>query len=142
MASDQPETSQIRIKIRCELGLEKPPVFGASASRSLSWAIYCQRSKADFTYRIAAVSRVLNAIPPPPTLAETEDGPSRGPFFFWFQRGLVIVTALWRLPKQSKSVSEPHLSLIDRPRPPEGRFQNSVQLQTLGYFGRALFSKV
>ena len=53
-----------------------------------------------------------------------------------------MVTALQRLSKRSKSVSEPHLSLIDRPRPPEGRFQNSVQLQMLGDFGRAPFSKV
>ena len=53
-----------------------------------------------------------------------------------------MLTALRRLPKRSKSVSKQHLSLIDRPRPPEGRFQNSVQLQTLGYFGRAPFSKV
>ena len=91
---------------------------------------------------MAAVSRVLNAIPPPPKLAETEDGPSRGPFFFWFQKGLVMATALWRLSKRSKSVSKQHLSLIDRPRPPEGRFQNTVQLQMLGDFGRAPFSKV
>ena len=53
-----------------------------------------------------------------------------------------MMAALWRLPEQSKSVSEPHLSLIDRPRPPEGRFQNSVQLQLLDDFGRASFSKV
>ena len=53
-----------------------------------------------------------------------------------------MMAALWRLPEQSKSVSEPHLSLIDRPRPPEGRFKNSVQLQRLGDFGRAPFSKV
>ena len=53
-----------------------------------------------------------------------------------------MVTALRRLPKRSKSVSEPHLSLIDRPRPPEGRFQNSVQLQILEDVGRASFSKV
>ena len=65
-------------------------------------------------------------LPPPLALAETDDGPSRGPFFFWFQKGLVMVTALQRLSKRSKSVSEPHLSLIDRPAPSEGRFQNSV----------------
>jgi len=58
------------------------------------------------------------------------------------QRGLVKVTALQRLPKRSKSVSEPHLSLIDRPRPPEGRFKNSVQLQLFVDLGRASFSKV
>ena len=64
--------------------------------------------------------------PPPLALAETDDGPSRGPFSFWFQRGLVVATALRRLSKRSKSVSEPHLSLIDRPRSAEGRFQNSI----------------
>ena len=55
MASDHQETRPLRIAIRRELGLEKPAVFEASASRSLSWAIYCQRSKADFTCRMAAV---------------------------------------------------------------------------------------
>ena len=53
-----------------------------------------------------------------------------------------MVTALQRLSKRSKSVSELHLSLIDRPWPSEGRFQNSVQLQVLDDFGRASFSKV
>ena len=52
-----------------------------------------------------------------------------------------MVTALRRLSKRSKSVSEPHLSLIDRPRFSEGRFQNSVQLQLLDDLGRASFSK-
>ena len=55
--------------------------------------------------------------------------------------GLVMVSALRRLPKRSKSVSKQHLSLIDRPRPPEGRFQNTVQLQILDDLGRAPFSK-
>jgi hypothetical protein len=53
-----------------------------------------------------------------------------------------MVTALLRLPKRPKSVSERHLSLIDRPRLSEERFQNSVQLQRLGDFERAPFSKV
>ena len=65
-------------------------------------------------------------LPPPPKLAETEDGPLLGPFFFWFQRGLVSVTALRRLPKLPKLVSKSRLSLIDRPQPSEGRFQNVV----------------
>jgi hypothetical protein len=52
------------------------------------------------------------------------------------------VTALQRLPKQSKLVSEPHLSLIDRPGPPEGRCKNIVQSQLLVDFDRASFSKV
>ena len=71
--------------------------------------------------------RVLNRLLAPPlTLAETDDGPSWGPFFFWFQRGLGAATALRRLLKRSKLVSEPHLSLIDRPRTAGGRFKNSV----------------
>ena len=63
---------------------------------------------------------------PPYTLTKTDDGPLWGPFFFWFQRGLGEETVLQRLQKQSKLVSESHLSLIDRPMPSEGRFQNSV----------------
>ena len=63
---------------------------------------------------------------PPPILAETDDGPLLGPFFFWFKRGLDAETALQRLPKRSQPVSERRLSLIDRPRPSEGRFKNSV----------------
>jgi hypothetical protein len=43
---------------------------------------------------------------------------------FWFQGDLVAATALQRLPKRSKLVSEPHLSLIDRPMRPERRFKN------------------
>ena len=53
-----------------------------------------------------------------------------------------MVTALRRLSKRSKSVSELHLSLIDRPRSSEGRFQNNVHLQALVDLGRAPFSKV
>ena len=64
------------------------------------------------------------------------------PLFFWFQRGLVSVTALRRLPKLPKLVSKSRLSLIDRPRPSEGRFQNNVHLQALVDLGRAPFSKV
>ena len=62
-------------------------------------------------------------------------GPLEALFFFWFQRGLGEATALGRLLKRPKSVSERHLSLIDRPRLSEGRFQNSVQLQMLDNFG-------
>ena len=60
---------------------------------------------------------------PPLTLAKTDDGPLRGPFFFLFQMGLAIATALRRLAKYPKSVSEPALSLTDRPWPSEGRIQ-------------------
>ena len=63
------------------------------------------------------------AFPPPLTLAETDDGPLRGPFFFLFQRGLAVATALRRLEKYPKSVSEPALSLTERPRCSEGRIQ-------------------
>ena len=45
------------------------------------------------------------------------------PFFFLFQRGLAVATALRRLAKYPKSVSEPALSLTDRPWPSEGRIQ-------------------
>ena len=85
---------------------------------------------------------MAGSFPPPPTLAETDDGPLWAPFFFWFQRGLAVATALRRLAKYPKSVSERHLSLIDRPRLSEGRFQNSVYLQMFGDFDRAPFSKV
>ena len=50
-------------------------------------------------------------------------GPYGALFFFWFQRGLAVATALRRLAKYPKSVSEPALSLTDRPWPSEGRIQ-------------------
>jgi hypothetical protein len=52
-----------------------------------------------------------------------------GPFLFWLQMRLGAATALRRLPKQSELVSEPLLSLIDRPRRSEGRFKNSFLIQ-------------
>jgi hypothetical protein len=61
---------------------------------------------------------------------------------FWFQRGLVIATAFRRQQERSKSVSEPHLSLNDRPRPSEGRFKKSFYFQWFAVIGRASFSKV
>ena len=69
-------------------------------------------------------SWVPESLPPPPTLAETADGPLRGPFLFWFQRGLAVVTALQRLQNHARLVSEPDLSLTDLPGPSEGRFKN------------------
>jgi hypothetical protein len=54
---------------------------------------------------------------PPLALAETDDGAFRGPFLFWFQRGLAVVTGLRRLQNHARLVSEPDLSLTDRPRP-------------------------
>jgi hypothetical protein len=79
---------------------------------------------------------------PPLALAETDDGAFRGPFLFWFQRGLAVVTALQRLQNHARLVSEPDLSLTDRPRPSEGRFKKSVYFQCLVVIGRASFSKV
>jgi hypothetical protein len=78
---------------------------------------------------------------PPPTLTETDYGSLRSPFFFWFQRGLVEATALRRLGKCPKSVSERHLSLTDRPSVLKGRFQKISQFQCFGVFGRVPFSK-
>ena len=52
-----------------------------------------------------------------------------------------MVTALRRLPKRSKSVSEPHLSLIDRPRPPEGRFKIMFNYRYLSIWGERPFRK-
>ena len=134
-------------------GVGLGPWFGGRASPNLNWPQtaheQCQNSSPKLAPcfrrswsmglgpwsfarygRIEALSRhaprVRISFAPPPILAKTDDGPSWGPFFFLFQRGLGVATALRRLPKRSKSVSEPHLSLIDRPRPSEGRFQNSV----------------
>ena len=81
------------------------------------------------------------SFPPPLTLTETDDGPLWGPFFFLFQRGLAVATALRRLVKYPKSVSEPALSLTDRPRPSEGRIQKVKHFQCVGVFGQASFSK-
>jgi hypothetical protein len=66
---------------------------------------------------IVRESWVPEPFAPPPTLAETADGPLRGPFLFWFQRGLAVVTALQRLQNHARLVSEPYLSLTGRPRP-------------------------
>ena len=66
---------------------------------------------------------MLDPIPPPLTLAETDNGPLWSPFFFWFQWGLAVATALLRLAKLPKSVSESALSLTDRPWPSEERIQ-------------------
>jgi len=82
------------------------------------------------------------SFPPPLTLAETDDGPLWGPFLFLFQRGLAIATALQRLAKCAKLVSEPALSLTDRPRSSGGRIQKNFQFQCVGVFGRTPFSKV
>jgi hypothetical protein len=58
-----------------------------------------------------------------------------------FQRGLAIATALQRLAKCAKLVSEPALSLTDRPTAPEGRLKKVQLFQRLVVFGRAPFSK-
>ena len=91
--------------------------------------------------RRVTVSRVRIPSCPPLTLAKTDDGPLWGPFFFWFQRGLAVATALRRLAKYPKSVSEPALSLTDRPWPSEGRIQKIYYFQCVGVFEGAPFSK-
>ena len=91
--------------------------------------------------RRETVSRVRIPVCPPLTLTETDDGPLWGLFFFLFQRGLAVATALRRLAKYPKSVSEPALSLTDRPRPSEGRIKKVKQFQCVGVFGQAPFSK-
>ena len=92
--------------------------------------------------RRVTVSRVRIPSCPPLTLAKTDDGPLWGPFFFWFQRGLAVATALRRLAKYPKSVSEPALSLTDRPWPSEGCIKKVYYFQCVVVFGRAPFSKV
>ena len=79
---------------------------------------------------------------PPNSLTKTAYGPYRGLFLFWFQRGLAVVTALQRLQNHAKLVSEPDLSLTDRPRPSQGRFKKIYYFQWFDVFGRACHSKV
>jgi acyl-CoA synthetase (AMP-forming)/AMP-acid ligase II len=111
------------------------PLYGQNRHGSIGVALpYCE-------LRICDPEAPETAVPPP-SLAETNDGPSWVPFFFWLQRGLGAATALRRLPKRSELVSEPHLSLVDRPRPSERRFKKSVYSQWFVFFGRAPFSKV
>ena len=86
-------------------------------------------------------SWVSDQRPPPLTLAKTDDGPLWGPFFFLFQRGLAVATALRRLAKYPKSLSEPALSLTDRPWPSEGRIKKVYYFQCVGVFEGAPFSK-
>jgi hypothetical protein len=76
-------------------------------------------------------SWVPEPLPPPLSLAETDDGPLWAPFFFWFQRGLALATALRRLAKYPKSVSEPALSITDRPWPSEGRIKKYIIFNVL-----------
>ena len=52
-----------------------------------------------------------------------------GPFLFWFQRGLALAAALQRLTKDSKSVSERHLSLTERTTAPESRLKKTYHRQ-------------
>jgi len=68
-------------------------------------------------------SWVPDPSPPPKTIREPIMRSLTGPFFFLFQRGLAIVTALQRLAKCAKLVSEPALSLTERPRSSVGRFK-------------------
>jgi hypothetical protein len=68
-------------------------------------------------------------------------GPYGALFFFCFQRGLAVATALRRLEKSRKLVSEPALSLTDRPRCSEGRIQKELRFQCVDVFEQAPFSK-
>ena len=44
---------------------------------------------------------LLRTVCPPLKLAKTDDGPSRGLFFFWFQRDLVVANALFQVSTDS-----------------------------------------
>ena len=112
----------------------KQPADGEVAewSKAHAWKV-CRRG---------TVSRVRIPLSPPISVTEHDDGPFLGCFFSQFQRGLAKATALQRLPKRPKSVSEPHLSLIDRPLPSEGRLKIFYLLHILVNFLRAPCSQV
>ena len=76
---------------------------------------------------------------PPDSLNETAYGPYRGLFLFWFQRGLALAAALQRLTKCSKSVSERHLSLTERPTAPESRLKKTYHCQWFVLFDERRF---
>ena len=84
---------------------------------------------------------MLVAFPPPKTIREPITRSLTGLFFFLFQRGLAIATALQRLAKCAKLVSEPALSLTERPSTSEGRIQKVMHFQCVDVFGQAPFSK-
>jgi hypothetical protein len=67
--------------------------------------------------------------PPPSSVTQLDQGLSRSPFFFLFQRGLADATGLLRLAKGHKLVSEGPTSLSDRPSPETQRFKNVLYFQ-------------
>lgn len=74
---------------------ERSALFTLSGSRSAGLGRPPAGGSIETLFRRAP--RVRISFAPPPILTETDNGPSRAPFFFWFQRGLVMVTALQRL---------------------------------------------
>jgi hypothetical protein len=78
---------------------------------------------------IVRESWVPEPFAPPNSLTETAYWPYRGLFLFWFQRGLALAAALQRLTKCSKSVSERHFSLTERPTAPKSRLEKMYHLQ-------------
>ena len=118
---------EIRLVISFGPKVQGAPAYVASFGRVVRGARFEEREPWSFAryeqiealYRHAPRVRISCA--PPLTLAKTDDGPLWGPFFFLFQRGLALATALRRLVKYPKSVSEPALSITDRPWPSEGR---------------------
>ena len=129
----------LRSKALCPISSDRGDLFMTTGSRSVGlgpW--FAQRS---FRRVSESVSRVRISFAPPLAHRKPEMRSLMGPFFFWFQRGLVIATALRRLAKYPKSVSEPALSLTDRPWPSEGRIQKVYYFQCFGVFEGAPFSK-
>ena len=80
--------------------------------------------------------------PPPLSVEEFDLGPSQGPFFFWFQRGLAMVTGLQRLAKFPDLVSDRPVSLSDRPLAQMGRIQEYSSFQEPAVFVRPSCSEV
>ena len=80
--------------------------------------------------------------PPPFQVIEYVQAPLQGVFFFWLQRGLVVATGLQRLAECRNLVSEPFVSLSDRPSVRMGRIQSFHCFQGLAIFVRPARSKV
>ena len=103
--------------------------------------ISCGQSPSDHkpiakkTLRKCGEGSTAVASPPPNSLTETAYGAYLGLFLFWFQRGLALAAALQRLTTGSKSVSERHLSLTERPTTPESRLEKTYNCQCLALFG-------
>ena len=130
------------IVMQCALSLHKLVLLGARTADHLCAMAFLDKSSmavgSSDLENVRSQTRPLRHLNLPKSIV----GPHGALFSFCFRGGLGAGAALRRLPKRAKSVSERHLSPIDRPRPPEGRFKNSVQLPRLGDFERAPFSKV